>query len=389
MRPVQDSRLAPPAHLGTLIAKHTGSARRVLRTCGRPAALGLILAVGLPAPAAAQEDWLRNLERHLEQHVEALARAFEAQVERMQARETQRNDRGGREATETFSATVRLGEGGTFDLQNTTGDLVVTGSGGSQVRIEAVRRARAASEADARALLQATRVNVIERAGNVEVRTTYPGRRRGGSASVDYTVSVPREANVVLRTVSGEVRVTNVRGDLRADSVSGDIRLSSVQRVRRLNTMSGTLEITDAEGAEIEGSTVSGDVIGRRLRVRTIELTSVSGDLRLSDAQSERVNLTAVSGDVEYAGPLVRNGRYEIRSHSGDVRIMPQGDAGFDVEANTFSGSVRSDYALTLRDGLALGFAGNGNRGLRGTFGGAGAALVLQSFSGDVTILRR
>jgi hypothetical protein len=351
-----------------------------------------VLAVAVTAvasPAAAQDpEWLRQLERQIEQHAEALGRAFEAQLERLQIRETARGQRGGQEATETFSRTLRLAENGTFDLQNVAGDIVVNGGGGRDVRIEAVRRVRAASPADARSLLEQLQVRVTERGGTIEVRTTYP-RRRGASAAVDYTVALPDEAHVTLHTVSGNVRVSNVRGELRAESVSGDITAASVRRVRNLRTVSGTLQVTGAEGSEIEGATVSGDVIVRDLTVRTIDLKSVSGNMRFTDVEIERANLTSVSGDIEFTGPLARSGRYELQSHSGNLRVTPTGDLGFDVEARTFSGTVRSDYALTVREGTALGFTGGMRRGLRGTFGAPGAALVLQSFSGDVTIVRR
>ncbi len=356
----------------------------------RQAAGAAVAVLALAAPAAAQEpQWLRDISEQIERQAEAIGRMVEAQIARVQARNQDRDDRRGPEVTEAFSRTVRLGQNGTLDLQNVAGDIVVSGGGGRDVRINATRRVRATNDATARRVLQELQVRVVERGGNVEVRTDDP-RRRGTTAAVDYTVSVPSDANVTLRTVSGGVRVNNVGGELRAESISGDITASSVDRVRSLRTVSGTVQLTDAEGSEIEAVTVSGDLMARDLRVRTITMTSVSGDMRVTEVESERASFTSVSGDIDYAGRLERSGRYELRSHSGDLRVTPIGDTGFDVEATTFSGNVRSDYALTLREETALGFRAAGmNRGLRGTFGSAGAALVLQSFSGNVTIVKR
>lgn len=354
----------------------------------RQAVLTTVAVIGLAAPGAAQDmPWLRQLEEQVQRQAEAIARMFEDEFGRVQTRGTRRDQRGDSELTEPFSSTVRIGSSGTFDLQNVSGDIVVTGGGGDSVRIEAIRRVRAGSDGEARAMLKQLQVRVTERAGGVQVRTAYPGRR--GSSEVDYTVTVPGETNVVLRTVSGDVRVSNLQGELRVESVSGDLRATGVQQVREMKTFSGNLEVSDAQGNELEGASVSGDVVVRDLRVRTLDLTSVSGDVRISNVESEDVKVKSVSGDIDYAGELMRNGRYEITSHSGDVRVTPAGDTGFDIEANTFSGTVRSDYAISLREGVALGFAGGRSRGLRGTFGRAGAALVLQSFSGDITILRR
>jgi DUF4097 and DUF4098 domain-containing protein YvlB len=346
-------------------------------------ALLVVALLALGSPAAAQDpQWVRDLERQLERHADALARLIERQVSIAQnprARSAQ--------ATESFSDTRRLGRNGTFDLENVAGDIVITGGDGSDVRIGAVKRVRGGSNADRRALLQALQIQVTERGGNIEVRTAYP-RRRNAAASVDYTITVPDSANVTLRTTSGTVRVSNLRGELRAESVSGDITASSVERVRGVRTVSGTLSIFGAEGDDVEGSTVSGDVIARDVKMRNVAFTSVSGAMRLTGVESERATLKSMSGDIEYAGPLARSGRYELQSHSGSLRVVPQGDGGFDIDANSFSGNVRSDYQLRVanggnfRNGLA--------RGLRGTVGQAGAAaLVLRSFSGDISVIRK
>ncbi len=339
--------------------------------------------LALASPAAAQDpQWVRDLERQIERHAEALARIIERQVavsQNPRARSAQ--------DTEAFSQTRRLGRNGTFDLENIAGDIVVTGGDGGDVRIEALKRVRGGSAAERRALLQAVQIHVVERGGSVEVRTTYP-RRRNASAAVDFTIAVPDNANVTLRTTSGSVRVSRVRGELRAESVSGDITASSVERVRGVRSVSGTLSILGADGDGVEGSTVSGDVIARDLKVRNLSFTSVSGTMRLTDVNSERTNLKSMSGDIEYAGPLASSGRYELQSHSGNLRVVPQGDGGFDIEANTFSGRVRSDYQLRVQG--SLGFRNGLNRGLRGTVGAAGAAaLVLQSFSGDISVIRK
>ena len=98
--------------------------------------------------------------------------------------------RRGPEQTETFTRTVRIGRNGTFDLSNVSGDIVVTGGGGEDIRIDATKRVRG-NEADAKALLQAMQIQVSERSGLVEVRTELP-RRRNWSGGVDFTVDAAR-----------------------------------------------------------------------------------------------------------------------------------------------------------------------------------------------------
>jgi hypothetical protein len=313
-----------------------------------------------------------------------------AQQERERAaaeRRARRDARRGPEQTEAFSRTVRIGRNGTFDLSNVTGDVIVTGGGGDDVRIDATKRVRT-NEADAKALLQAIQIQITERSGLVEVRTELP-RRRNWSGGVDYTIALPNSANVTLRTVSGDLRISNVRGELRAETVSGDVIASQLGRVRTLKAVSGDIQVSDAEGGELTAGTVSGDVVARNLRLKAIDLESVSGDLRFMDVEAERVNLRTINGDIEYNGRLARSGRYDMQSHSGDIRLTPIGNPGFDIDANTFSGDIRSDFQL--RSGAQLTSAGDrrvGNRSLRGAVGDASAILTLRSFNGDITITR-
>jgi DUF4097 and DUF4098 domain-containing protein YvlB len=363
-----------------------------------------LIVVALPRLSAAQEpDWERladRISRQVERQAELMARSFERRANELAQRieqrlEAQRRGRGGRdfgrgpEYTEQFSRTVRLGRTGTFELQNVSGDIVVTGDGGDDVRIEATKRVRHPSESEAKTLLSEITVDVQERNGRVDVRTEYP-RRRNWSGGVDFNVSVPRDASVALRTVSGAVKVSNVNGELRAESVSGDIVAASTRRLRMAKTVSGNLEISDSEADQLSASSVSGDVIVNRLKGNGIDAQSVSADLRLTDVDLDHATVRTVSGDIDFAGRLARNGRYEFQSHSGDVRVTPTDARGFALEATTFSGDVRSDYALTLQSLPANSFGpGRRNRSVRGSFGDAGATLMLQSFSGDIVIVKR
>jgi hypothetical protein len=350
-------------------------------------------AEAVAARAAAQESRLaRQVAAGIARQAQAMAQEAERLAQRAQQRrgaaERRAEEPKGQEVTEPFSRTVPLEREGTFSLENVAGTVVVTG-GGENVRIEALKRARGATEAAARSVLRQLQIRVTERGDRVDVRTEFPRRMRAGVGGVDYTIHVPNGAHVTLRNLSGDVRVKNIDGELRAETVSGNIDASAVRLVRQARSVTGTIQMTGANGAEVNAGTVSGDIVLRGLKARGVDLQSVSGNLRLTDVDIERAQSRSVSGAIEYAGRMAKGGRYEFRSHSGTVRVVPAGGAGFDVEANTFTGDIRSDYALRL-----LGAPGPGRglprpRSIRGSFGDGGATLAIQSFSGNIVIVKQ
>lgn len=296
------------------------------------------------------------------------------------------------DATERFSRTVHLDENGTFDLTNITGNIVVTGGSGRDVVIEAMKHVQRPRVNAARALLQMIDIQVIEQANRVEVRTVYP-RPRNFPGSVDFTVSVPEDANVTIKAVTGNVRATNVKGELRADVVIGNVVASGARKLEALKCVTGDVEIVDAVAEDpVTASTVSGNITVRGLRARAIQLSSVSGNIRVDDSQIDRLGARAVQGNLEYTGELARNGRYEFVSHSGDIQLMLSGSTGFELQANSFSGTVRSDFTVNRRAAAgAEGRPGGAQapRAIRGAFGDASAMLALRAFSGNIAITRR
>jgi DUF4097 and DUF4098 domain-containing protein YvlB len=306
--------------------------------------------------------------------------------------------RQGPEQVEKVTSVQKVGEAGALDLSHLSGDIRVTGGGGSEIKIEATKRVRHRDPEEAKRLLQALRIDVNNFNGRVEVRTIYPRRGQFGnniSASVDYVITVPAGTAVALKSISGSISVTNVKGEVRAETVSGDVNISATPNVAVAKTISGDVTARDI-GTEtsLVLSTVSGTVLGTGLRVRALEASSVSGDVRLIGSEVERLEARSVSGNIEFDAPLTKGGRYEFTSHSGNVRIVLSGNTGFELDADTFGGSVRSDLPVTLR---AIGRnsmaptdrRGGSSRAIRGSYGDASAFLSVRSHSGSVVISKK
>ena len=310
---------------------------------------------------------------------------------------------GGAERSERFSRKVRIGRTGRFTINNIAGDIIVTAASGDEVSVDAVKRTRG----DERELAGVT-IEVEGGDGRVDVRTTYPtGRNRGrfsfsGNATfrrnewvrVDYTIAVPASIEVDAKSVSGNVRVTGVQGAVRAETVGGNVTTSGTPRLEVARSISGTVDISDiASDRTVAASTVSGSLRGRSVKARSLELRTVSGDVALTDAACDRVEARSTSGSIDYAGALLKGGSYDFNVHSGTIRLALPDSPGFHLEADTFSGSIRSDLPLTIGGdadrGRGRGWRGVNGRSIQATFGDGSATVTLRSFSGSIVIVRR
>lgn len=297
--------------------------------------------------------------------------------------------------TERIAKTVKLGADGSLDIGNIAGDItVVKGGSGTEATIEAIKTARARTVDEAKQQLQAVQVDIVERPGRAEVKARYPRgdenwHGRNINVSVAYNIAAPAGTALTINTISGDVKVTDIKGEITAASVSGDVRILNGARISAAKSVSGSIEITDVQtDGSLDAGSVSGDVVIRKATARRLELSSVSGNVQVDDAQCERVTAHSTSGNIAYGGALAKGGRYELKSFSGDVRLAVAGSTGFEVEASSFSGEVRPELELQLHNAGADN-ARRRRTAISGTYGDGSAVVQITTFSGRIVIARK
>ena len=295
----------------------------------------------------------------------------------------------GPEQSDTFSRKIRIARDGRVSVSNVSGDITVTVAPGDEVSIDATKRWYGGRD-----LRDRVSIVVDERPARVEIRTDYGSFfTRGENVAVDYNVAVPAGVALDVHSVSGRVRVTGVKGAVRLSTVSGSITSTDTPGVEYARTVTGDIELGGVAHDNAESlSSVSGANRVSGIKARELELSTVSGDVVLRDATCGRVSAKSVSGGFEYMGALARNGRYEVNSHSGGVRFELSGNTGFELNASSFSGSIRSDYQMSVggdrNPDIRRGRRGPGDS-LQATFADGSASLTLRTFSGSITIAKR
>jgi DUF4097 and DUF4098 domain-containing protein YvlB len=205
--------------------------------------------------------------------------------------------------TEKVDRTVSIGQNGTLKLKNFSGDVRVTGTNGSEVVIQAVRRAT-------RERLDNIKLDVQTSGSSVSIdankRESSWHDKNNNVVETEFDIKVPFGTELDLYSFSGRLQVTGVSGRIEAQTFSGNIELdvASAQKLQAMDveTFSGDIR-----------ARVPGDASGR------VEFSSFSGsvdsDLPISMQRSRRSN---ISGDIGAAGgPTLK-----FHTFSGDVRIL-------------------------------------------------------------------
>lgn len=204
---------------------------------------------------------------------------------------------------------------------------------------------------------------VVESDGSrISLRTPESSRSRWDSFAV--AVRMPAGCGLQVRAASADVTSEVDLGSLNVDVASGHLGVGNVEGDAAVRSASGNVEI-GAVGGDATVNTASGDIKLREAKGRTV-LNNASGDVRLKSAL-DALSVSTQSGDLDI-------GRYEgedleCNSTSGDVRIgLPPG-RNLEVDLDTVSGDIRSDFPP--EDG-----------------GGATARLRVKTISGDIALVR-
>jgi hypothetical protein len=301
---------------------------------------------------------------------------------------------------EKFEKTVALAKDGKVYLKNLAGDIDVKTWDRGEVKIDALKVSKHDSMDTAKEYAALVKIEVTEEDGTLKIMTVYPKKGpKKMSVSVDFNLTIPSGATADINSVSGNLTMANIGGAAKAETVSGDVTLEKIAGALKGKTVSGNVtamgaskgaycksvsgnvKVSDVDG-DAELHTVSGTIKAGSVK-GSITAENTSGDVKLIDVTNARViKAKTLSGDVDYAGVIYSDGSYNFKSHSGDVILTIASDAAFDLEAKTFSGSIESDFELTLTGKIS-------KKQINGSANGGGASLEVKTFSGDVHLKKK
>ncbi len=283
---------------------------------------------------------------------------------------------------EKFEKTLDLVKNGKVIIGNISGNIDVKTWDRTQVQIDALKVSRAATLAKAKEDITKVEITITEENSTLRIKTEYPKtKNRNLSVSIYYTLTIPENASLNATTGSGNVTCEDISGDLKANTTSGNVTATGAKNGAYLSTTSGNVEVDDVIG-DVKLHTVSGSAIANDVK-GSVDADTTSGSVVLTNiTDADEIEGIAMSGKVKYEGDISSSGYYHLQTHSGRVEFVVPSSAAFDLDARTFSGSINSDFDITVRGKID-------KKSLKGSVNGGGAEVKLNAFSGNVYIKKK
>ncbi|MGH9589272.1 MAG: DUF4097 family beta strand repeat-containing protein [Terracidiphilus sp.] len=252
----------------------------------------------------------------------------------------------------TFERTLTV-NGSVLQLMVSTGsgNIQLTRGSGNQVHIVGHVKANWGGNEDE--VRQIAAHPPIEQTGNiVRVGELHQNLH---NISISYEVEAPGNASLNASSGSGNVSDDGVGENARLHTGSGNIHATALGGGFTVSTGSGTIYAEQAGEGDVKASTGSGDIELRNLRGGLVAHTG-SGNIKVGGAP---------------ASP------WRVQTGSGNVEFWPA-NTGFNLNASTGSGNIRSDRPLTMQSGS--------RHHITGGIGGGGPEVRISTGSGDIRV---
>jgi hypothetical protein len=227
-----------------------------------------------------------------------------------------------------------LAQGQTVHIRGLNGPIEASLASGGDVEVLATKR-----EGD-RGRTEDVTFEVVEHSGGVTICVMYPPKDDDR----------PNECRA-----NGSGRNSNHRNDTK---VSFTVRVPA--------------------GVDFVGRSINGDVTAEGLR-SDVEVATVNGDVEVST--SGAAEASTVNGNVWASLGSLTEG-LEFSTVNGRITVELPSGVSANVHAGTVNGGIETDFPLTVQGRW-------GPREMRGTIGGGGPELSLETVNGSIRLIER
>lgn len=187
--------------------------------------------------------------------------------------------------------------GGTLDVDTGSGFITITGADVSDCSVTAEIVARAPSVEEAMELAEQVEIQLQQAGDTLSVRAEKPDLKGNRSISVSYTITLPRQMNVVCKSSYGNLNVDNIVGTVTGKTSSGSIEGRHIVGRTELRTSYGSVKVSDITAPGVTLYSSSGSIDARRIQ-GTAQIESSYGSVTCEDFSDGDLTLKSGSGRI-------------------------------------------------------------------------------------------
>lgn len=262
----------------------------------------------------------------------------------------------------TWTWSKQLDAGTRLTIINPDGPISVHEASGNTVQVRATKTARRGSS------IRDVAFDVEETSSGVRICTVYGDQRtcredrmnnRDIHVSVAYEIAIPRSLRLNATTGNGDLTIARAGADVHAITGNGRISIGETSGRVDATTGNGDVSIENANGP----------------------VTANSGNGRVTvNTSTGPVNVNTGNGDIDVRmKSLAAPEGMSFNSGSGSISVMLPGDFNGRIDAMTGSGTLRSDFEITINGRMDP-------QHIRGTIGKGGPLLRFMTGSGSIEL---
>ena len=227
-------------------------------------------------------------------------------------------------------------------------------------------------------------ISFDQTANGIEIESRFKGEESRHHGSSAFDIRVPREFDLKLKTMGGNISIDNVEGKITGKTMGGKLDLNHLKGFIALNTMGGKIILKDSDidgkvktmggrvllenvVGDISGSSMGGNVVYKNVKTRSgkssgevLRITTMGGAINVSDA-GHGAKLKTMGGDIH------------VKSAKEFVKATTMGG---DITVDSIDGWIS---ATTMGGDIEVTMTGDPGKGKRD--------VKLKSMAGDITLL--
>ena len=248
-------------------------------------------------------------------------------------------------------------------LRNINGSVSINSWEKPEVFVKATKKVKATSEEKAQEYAEEVKIRIGKVDDVLEIVTEHPKGRKPSfikNVSVQYDVTMPKEANLDASSTNGGMNVTGIIGETEARTTNGSVKIIGCEGKLTVKTTNGRVELEEVSG-NVGAKTSNGGIsAGLAMIDGESEFETTNGSLDVRIEKGDSVPLTA-------------------HTTNGSIKVHLPSDFVANVEAKTTNGHIRSDLPITVAGKIS-------KTSLQGELNGGGPLMKLKTTNGNINI---